>query len=95
MPSGLFYNFLGRSISYIRGVWLVLLLSCFVEIPELNANDVDPDQMPHSAASDFGLPVCKCPFYGMLGLNGLMVCREHSTNTDFGLFTENIFTWQI
>ena len=34
---------------------LLLLLSCFVEISELNANSVDPDQMPHSAASDLGL----------------------------------------
>ena len=32
-----------------------LLLSCFVEISELNANSVDPDQAPHSAASDLGL----------------------------------------
>ena len=32
-----------------------LSLSCFVEIPELNANTVDPDQMPRSAASDLGL----------------------------------------
>ena len=28
-----------------------LSLSCFVEISEFNANSVDPDQMPHSAAS--------------------------------------------
>ena len=47
---------LDRSISYIRGVWLVfLLLSCFVEMSELNTNSVDPDQLPHSAASDLGL----------------------------------------
>ena len=32
-----------------------LLLSCFEEISELNANSVDPDQMPHSVASDLGL----------------------------------------
>ena len=37
-PSGLFYlNSLDRSVSSIRGAWLVLLLSCFVEISELNA----------------------------------------------------------
>ena len=46
---------LGRSISYIRGVWLVLLLSYFVEISELNANSVDPYQTPSSVASDLGL----------------------------------------
>ena len=35
-PSGLFYlNSLDRSVFSIKGVWLVLLLSCFVEISEL------------------------------------------------------------
>ena len=28
---------------------------CFIEIPVLNANSVDPDQMLHSVASDLGL----------------------------------------
>ena len=32
-----------------------LLLPCFFEIPVFNANRVDPDQMPHSAATDLGL----------------------------------------
>ena len=32
-----------------------LLLSCFVEISEFNANNVDSDQTPRSAASDLGL----------------------------------------
>ena len=32
-----------------------IILSCFIEISELNANSVDPDQTPHSAASDLGL----------------------------------------
>ena len=32
-----------------------LLLSCFVDISELNANIVDPDQTPRSAASDLDL----------------------------------------
>ena len=27
----------------------------FIEIPRCNANSVDPDQPPHSAASDLGL----------------------------------------
>ena len=61
-PSGLFYrNSLDRSISYIRGVWLFLLLSCSLEISELNANSVDLDQTPRFAASDLGLhclPMC-------------------------------------
>ena len=56
-PSGVFYlNSLDRSISYIRGVWLVFISTMFFkEISEFNANSVDPDQMPHSAASDQGL----------------------------------------
>ena len=32
-----------------------LLLPCFLEIPVLNANCVDPDQTPRSVASDLGL----------------------------------------
>ena len=42
-----------------QAVWLenclVLLLLCFIEIPVFNANSVDPDQTPHSAASYRGL----------------------------------------
>ena len=30
-------------------------MPCFVEIPVLNANSVDPDQTPRYAASDLGL----------------------------------------
>ena len=60
MPNGIFYlKSLDKSISYIRGIWidfLLLLLSCFVEISEFNANRVDPDQTPRSAASDLDLP---------------------------------------
>ena len=56
MPSGFFYfNSLDGFISYIRGVWLVFIIIIFAEISELNANSVDPDQMPHSAVSDLGL----------------------------------------
>ena len=29
---------------------LLLLLKCFIEIPVFNANSVDPNQKPHSAA---------------------------------------------
>ena len=50
MPSGLFYhNSLDRSLSNIRGVWLVSLLSCFVEFTVFNANSVDSDQTLCSA----------------------------------------------
>ena len=56
MLSGVFYlNSLDRSISSRRGVWLFLLLLCFIESPVFNANSVDSDQMLHSAASDLGL----------------------------------------
>ena len=53
MPSRFFYfNSLDKYISYIRIVWIVLPLSCFIEISELNSNSVDPDQTPRSVASD-------------------------------------------
>ena len=39
-------------------------------IPEVNANSVDPDQMPHCATSN--LHCLQCPFYEMLGINGLI-----------------------
>ena len=51
----MYRNSLDRSISNTRGVWLVYLLPCFIEIPVFNANSVDPDQTPRSAASDLGL----------------------------------------
>ena len=44
MQNGLFYlNTLDKSFSNGKGVRLVLLLPCFLEIPVLNANSVDPD----------------------------------------------------
>ena len=45
---------LNRSISNKGSGWFLSLL-CFTEIPVFNANSVDPDQMPHSAASDLDL----------------------------------------
>ena len=60
MPNELFYlNTLDKSFSNRRGVWLVLLLPCFLEIPVLNANSVDPDQMSHSGSALFAY-VCLC-----------------------------------
>ena len=51
--SGLFcHNSLDGSVSNSR-VFLSLL--CFIEIPVLNANSVDPNQKLHSAASDLSL----------------------------------------
>ena len=57
MPSRLYYlSSLDDSISMIRDVWVVIFLSaCFIDIPVLNANSVDPDQTPHCAASDLGI----------------------------------------
>ena len=56
MLSGLFYlESLDKSISNIRGVWLVFLLPRYTEIPVLIANSVDADQTPQNAASDLDL----------------------------------------
>ena len=56
MQSGLFcFNSLGWCISKKRGICVFLLLPCFIEIPLFYANSVDPDQTPHSAASDLDL----------------------------------------
>ena len=56
MPGGFFcFNSLDRFIFNIKVVCLFFVFSCFVEISALNANSIDPDQMPHSAASDLGL----------------------------------------
>ena len=49
-----YLNSLDRSTSYTRGVWLVFII-IIVEISELIANSVDPDQTPRSAASGLGL----------------------------------------
>ena len=46
---------LDRSIFYIKGVWLVFIIIMFCRISKFNANSVDPDQTPRSAASDLGL----------------------------------------
>ena len=55
MPSGLFYfKYLDKSISYIKGVWLVFIIIMFCRNFLLNAKTVDPDQTPRSPASDLG-----------------------------------------
>ena len=42
-----------------------LLVSCFIESFEINANSVGPDQMLHSAASELGLQLfANVPFMG-------------------------------
>ena len=58
MPNGFVYlNSSDRSIAYRSSVQLVLLLPCFTKnsLPKFNANCVDLDQTPRSAASDLGL----------------------------------------
>ena len=53
--NGLFYhNTLDWSIfnNRVSGVFFITM---FIEIPVFNANSVDPDQAPQSAASDLGL----------------------------------------
>ena len=56
MSSGLFYqSSLDQSVSNSCVSDYFLLLLCFTENPVVNANSVDPDQMPNSAASDLGL----------------------------------------
>ena len=56
MQSGLFYpSSLDLSISKSRVSGYFLSLICFIEIPVANANSVEPDQMPHSVASDLDL----------------------------------------
>ena len=54
----------------IEGVsgWFLLLL-CFIDISVFNASSVDPDQTPHSAASDLGLHCLQMSFYVTLGIN--------------------------
>ena len=43
---GLFYLKLYQSISNKRMSGWFVLLQCFIELPVLNSNNVDPDQMP-------------------------------------------------
>ena len=57
-------NSLDRSISIRRGLWLVLIISMFIEIPVFNANSVDPDQTPRYARLIWVYTVCNCPFMG-------------------------------
>ena len=50
-----FLNPLDRSISNRRDVGSVFIIAMFIEIPVFNANNIDPDQVPRSAASDLDL----------------------------------------
>ena len=57
MQTGLFYlNSLDWSIFNTKSVWLIFQYTMFYRFFFVfNANSVDPDQTPRSAASDLGL----------------------------------------
>ena len=50
-----------RQVHFIYKECLVgfLILQCFIAIPVVNANSVDPDQTPQSAASDLSVNCLK------------------------------------
>ena len=50
----------------------VLSLPCITDISVCNANSVDPDQTPRSAASDLCLHCLPMSFYETVGINGLI-----------------------
>ena len=54
MPNELFYHNFGPVFNR-RNVWLFVVLPCSKTIPALNANSVDPDQMPNSEVFDLAL----------------------------------------
>ena len=66
MPNELLYHFLWTDPCLMEGVLVsdLFLLSFITEIPVLHANSVDPDQMPHSVASDLELLFAKSSFLG-------------------------------
>ena len=95
MPSGLFYlNCLDRSIS--NSCDYFLLLPCFIEIPVLNTNSVDPNQTPRSAAaSDLGLHCLQRPFHGTLGINRLKSGDNYIFLKDLASneYPQHTFSW--
>ena len=97
MPSRLCHlNSLDRSFSNIRVSSYCFLLLCFIEIPELYANSVDP------ATFYLGLhclPMSR--FDGLLCINGLMylplsfwqICPSKQSRTRFNSFSRAV--WSI
>ena len=56
MPSGIFYLTLWKGPFLYKGCLVSFYhYHLFVEFSEFNANSVDPDRTPRSAASDLGL----------------------------------------
>ena len=55
MPCGLLPQLFGQVLVFNRrDVWLVIIITMFLEISVVNANCINPDQTPRSAASDLG-----------------------------------------
>ena len=52
---------------HLSNSWLLL---CFIEIPLVNSNSEDPDQMPHSVTSDLDLLCLLIALLGSSGKNG-------------------------
>ena len=77
--SGLFYhNSLDQSFSSNRtSVWFLLLL-CLIEIALVNANSVDPDQMPHSLASYLDLYCLTITILGVSRLKWVTLVKNVS-----------------
>ena len=71
--TSLFGNSLDQSIFNSRRLDSSYYLLCFIEILVLNANIVDPDQMPHSAASDLGPHYLPITFLCISGLNRVIL----------------------
>ena len=63
MPSGLIPHLFGHVHFQYKGCLDSFLLPCYIEFPVHNANSVDPDQTPRSAASDLGLPCLPMSFF--------------------------------
>ena len=83
MPTGLFYlRSLDSSISNIRLSNLFSSLPNFIEIPLFNANRVDPDQTPRSAASDLGLHCSPISFLWK---------TRHKWVNDYGSLNQRLF----
>ena len=57
-------QFFGLVHFHYKGCLVSFLSPCFIYIPALNANSVDPDQMWHLI---WVYTVCQCPIYGTLG----------------------------
>ena len=78
MAGGIFYhNSLDWSISKLAGCLVSFYYYCFIEIPVVNANNVDPEQMLCSVASDLGLHYLPITVLGSIDYNGLIKCQYH------------------